>query len=125
MTRNDVGVIVAGSIGSVKVTRTSVPTGTFTDWFAGTIAATRGGTRSGDFVRNVDESAADTGLPARSRIAVVSSIVKFVLSFSGATGANVTALSPSANPMTVGTGAPAISKRIDAAVTVARLTGSD
>src|SRR5688572_21098951 len=50
VTRNESGVIVAGAIGSVKVARMSVPTGTFTEPWAGTIAETRGGTTSGDLV---------------------------------------------------------------------------
>ena len=92
---------------SVKVTLMSVPTGTLMALSAGAIAITFGEAVSGDLVLNADERDDDSELPATSRICVVTSIVKVVLSASGLVGVNVAVRSPSLNAVLVGTATPA------------------
>ena len=57
---------VAGSIVSLNVTAIGVVVPTPVALSAGSMLATRGAVESGVAVRNVDENAAASGLPARS-----------------------------------------------------------
>ena len=123
--RNDVGVTLAGSIGSVNVTETGAVVPTPVALSAGSTLSTLGAVPSGDEVLNVDVKAAAIGLAPGSATLASTAMVNCVLTASAAAGVNVTTRSSAEIASVAGTAvAPAVS-RMAAGVSVARFIGSE